>query len=116
MAKAQQMQRLGDLTLKDCEDPDDFSLKIASLELEFNNLLSKEDKIATLIGVAGAKYAAKICGEQKLIKSRGDEITFRALVEAMCDVWQLLSKNSKAGKNNDKTALGLVQPGTFAET
>ena len=82
MAKAQQKQRLGELTLKDCEDPEDFSLKIVLLKLEFNNFLSKENKLVTLIGVAGTKYAATVHSEHKLIKSRGEEITFRALVEA----------------------------------
>ena len=62
-------------------------MKVASIKLEFNNLLREENNIATLIGVAGAKYATTITGEQKPIKSREEEITFRALVEAMCDVW-----------------------------
>ena len=45
MTKAKQKQRLGQLTLEDCEDQDDFSMKIASIELEYNNVLTKEDKI-----------------------------------------------------------------------
>jgi hypothetical protein len=87
MAKAQQNQRLGELTLKDCKDPHGFGLKIASLELEFNNSLSKEDKIATLFGVAGARYTTTICGEKKLFESREEEINFRALLKAIRDVW-----------------------------
>jgi hypothetical protein len=43
MAKAQQKKKLGELTMKDSEDPHGFGLKIASLELEFNNTLSDED-------------------------------------------------------------------------
>ena len=57
-----------------------------------------------------------IYGNQKLIESQGEDITCRALVETICDVRQLLGKNSKAGRNTDKTALGLVQPDTFAGT
>ena len=80
------MQRLGELTFKDCEDPPNFFLKIVSLKLESNNSLGEEDKIATLNGVAGAKYAMAIRGEKKPVESREEEITFRALVEAMYDV------------------------------
>ena len=43
------------------------------LKKKFNNLLSKEVTNATLIGVAGAKYAATICSEQKQIKRSLDE-------------------------------------------
>ena len=110
MAEAQQRQRLGELTLKDSEDPHSFGLKIASL-LEINNTLSNEDKMTTLICVAGSRYATTICGEKKLFESKGEEITFKALLTAIRDVWQLSSKS--AGRNEGKTALGLVQLGAF---
>ena len=87
MAKAQQRKRLGELTMKDCEYPHGFGLNIASLELEFNNSLSKEDKLATLISAAGSRYATTICGEKKLVKSQGEEITFKAILAAIRDVW-----------------------------
>ena len=64
MAKAQQKKKLGELTMKDSEDPHGFGLKIASLELEFNNTLSDEDKMATLICVSGSRYATTICGKK----------------------------------------------------
>ena len=102
------------MTLNDCEDPYDFGLKIVLLKLEFNNLLIKEEDIATLIGVACARYATTICGKQKRIENRREEITCRALVEAMCDVRRLGTKNSKAGMNDVKIALVAVQPGAFA--
>ena len=51
MSKAGQRQRLGELMLKDFEDPDNFSMKSALLELEFNNVLTKEDMIATRFSV-----------------------------------------------------------------
>ena len=54
-----------------------------------------------------------MCGEQTLIKSREEEITFRVLVEVIRDVWRLLTKSSNAGRNDGKTALGSVQPGAF---
>jgi hypothetical protein len=47
MAKAQQKRRLGELTLKDCKYPDNFNMKIARIKLKFNNILRKEDMIAT---------------------------------------------------------------------
>ena len=37
MSKADQRQRLGELTLKEDEDLHDFSLKRVALELEYNN-------------------------------------------------------------------------------
>ena len=100
--------------MKDCEDPHGFGLKIASLKLEFNNLLSDEDKMITLICVAGSRYATTICGEKKLFESKGEEITFKALLTAIRDVWRLSSKNSSTGRNDGKAALGSVQPGAFA--
>ena len=42
--------------LIDVKDPDNFSLKIALIGLEFNNRLIKEDKTATLFSAAGQKY------------------------------------------------------------
>ena len=114
MAKAQQKKKLGELTMKDSEDPHGFGLKIASLELEFNNTLSDEDKMATLIGVAGSRYATTIRGEKKLFESKGEEITFKALLTAIRDVWRLSGKNSSAGRNEGEKALGSVQPGAFA--
>ena len=44
MSNAAQTQGLGEWTLKDGEDPHKFSLKIVSLELEYNNKLTKEEK------------------------------------------------------------------------
>ena len=113
MARAEQKQRIGELTLKVDEDPDNYNVAVATLELEYRNTLSEEDKIAALIGVAGEKYATTIHGEQKLIESRNEEVTFEALVEAMREVWRMSRSNSKAGKNNDETALGSVQTGDF---
>ena len=46
ISKADQRQRLGELTLKEDEDPHDFSSKIAALELEYNNKMTEEDKVA----------------------------------------------------------------------
>ena len=100
--------------MKDCKDSHGFGLKIASLELKFYNLTSKEDKMATLIGATGARYATSICGEKKMFESKEEEITFRALLEAIRDVWRLLTKNSSAGRNDDEKALGPVQPDAFA--
>ena len=114
MAKAQQKKRFGELMLKDCKDPHGFGLKNASLELKFNDSLSKEDKIATLISVAGLRYASTIRGKKKLFKSKDKEITFKALLEAIRDVWRLSTKRFSAGRNDGKAALGSVQPGVFA--
>ena len=50
-------------------------------------MLSKEDKIATPVGVTGKNYTTTICGKQKLIKSQREEITCEVLVEAIRDVW-----------------------------
>ena len=114
MAKAQQKKKLGELTMKDCEDPHGFGLKITSLELKCNNSLSEEDKMATLICVAGLRYATTICSEKKLLESKGEEITLKALVTAIRDAWRLSTKNSSAGKNKGETELGSVQPDAFA--
>ena len=114
MERIQQKKRLGESTLKDCEDPHGFGFKIASLELELNNSLNEEDKMATLISVASLKYATKIRGKKKLFESKYEEITFKALLEVIRDVWRLSSKNTSAGRNDGKKALGSVQPGAFA--
>ena len=79
----------------------------------WNSITYCQDKSATLIGITDEKYAATIRDKQKLIESREEEITFGALVESIRDVLRFLRKNSMTGKNNDKTALGLVQPGGF---
>ena len=68
MWKADQRQRLGELTLKEDEDPHDFNLKIAALELEYNNKLTEEDKIATLLSAVSVKYGLKILGKQRLLE------------------------------------------------
>ena len=86
MVKAQQNKRLGELTLKDCKDLHGFGLKIASLELKFNNSLSEEDKMATLISAAGSRHTTTILGEKKLFESKDKEITFKALLEANRDM------------------------------
>ena len=65
MSKADQRRRLGESTLKDGKDPDTFSMKIASLELEYNNVLTEEDNITTLTSVAGEKYKLAILGERR---------------------------------------------------
>ena len=114
MAKAQQKKRLVELTLEGCEDPHGFGLKILSLKLEFNNPLSEEDKMATLISVAGSRYETTIRGEKKLFESKGEAITFKALLETIRGVWRLSNTNSSAGRNDGKTALGLMQPGASA--
>ena len=69
MSKADQRQRLGELALKEDEDPHNFSLKIAALELEYNNKLTEEDKVATLLSVAGVKYGSTVLGERRLLES-----------------------------------------------
>ena len=75
--------------------------------------MNEEDTLSTQIGVAGEKYAPAICGGQKLVKRNEGEVTLKVLVELMCKVWQITRKNIKAGRDNGKTTVGLVQPGDF---
>ena len=91
MARAEQNQRLGELTLKGGKDPDNFGTAIASLKMEYNNMLAKEDKIAILFSVAGEKYATMILSKRKLPKNR-EEVTFDALVVTIHEVWQVNRK------------------------
>jgi hypothetical protein len=104
MARAEQKLRLGELTLQDGEDPDDFSTKVATLEMEFNNVLEEDDKIATLFSVSGEKYATMILSERKLLESRGEDVTFDALVDAMRELWRV-SRKRKGPSGSNETEL-----------
>ena len=55
--------------------------------MECNNVLTEGINIVILTGVAYDEYAMMIYGEQKLIKSRKEEVTCGSLVEAMRKVW-----------------------------
>ena len=104
MSKADQRQRLGELTLKEDEDPHDFSLKIAALELEYNNKLTEEDKVATLLSVAGVKYGSTVLGERRLLESQGEDITSGAIIDVMRKLWRV-SKKRKTPSNASETSL-----------
>ena len=75
MSKAGQRQRLGELTLREDEDPHDVSLQITLLKLEHNNKLTEEDKIATLLRVSGVKHGSTILGKRRLFESQGADVT-----------------------------------------
>ena len=62
--------------MKDGKDPNDFRMKIASLKLEHNTVLTKEEQIATLFSVAGEKYGSTILGELRLLESQEEDVTF----------------------------------------
>ena len=59
-----------------------------SLESEFNNSLSEEHNIATLLGVVGSRYPTMIPGKKKLFESKEEESTFKALLDTLSSLVQ----------------------------
>ena len=104
MSKADQRQRLGELTLKEDKDPHDFSLKIAALKLEYNTKFTEEDKIVTLLSVAGVKYGSTVLGERRLLKSQGEDVMSGAIIDVMRKLWRV-SKKRKTPSSADEMLL-----------
>ena len=101
MPKADQRQRLGELILKKDKDPHDISLKIAALELEYNNKLTKEDKLATLLSVAGEKHGSMVLDKRRLLECQGEDVTSRAIINVMHKLWRVRKKRKTPCNAND---------------
>jgi hypothetical protein len=69
LSKAEQKTKLGLLKLKKDQDPDDFGTAIESLEIEYWNNFSKEDKVSALVSTAGIQYGATILNETERLES-----------------------------------------------
>ena len=111
-SRVMQNWELNALTLKASKDPDKFGTNISRLEIEYKHKLSEEDKVATLVGAAGPKYANTIFKETRLIESKDEEVTCEALVRVYRGIWRL----NEAGKTAEmkEKELSLANPGSFA--
>ena len=63
--------------------------------------MSEEDKVATLVGAAGPKYANTIFNKTILTESKGREVICEALVTVCRKIWRL-SETGKTAKMKEK--------------
>jgi hypothetical protein len=112
LSKAEQKTKLGLLRLRQGQDPDDFGTAIESLEIEYRNNFSEDDKVSALVSAAGPQYGATILNEMERLESlEGGEVTCDALIEKLCKLWRV----SGSGKGVKPSELELADPGYFAQ-
>ena len=109
-SKAEQKTKLGQLKYKKGQNPDDFSTAISSLEVEYRNHLSEDDKIATVVSAMGSIYGETIVNEMERL---GKEVTCDAIVKQLCNV----NKAIGSGKSivEDPSETELANPKYFAD-
>ena len=71
-SKAEQKTKLGQLKYKKGQNPNDFSTAISSLEVEYRNQLSEDDKIDTVLSAMGTFYGETIVNKMERL---GKEVT-----------------------------------------
>ena len=71
-SKAEQKTKLGQLKYKKGQNSDEFSTAIGSLEVEYRNHLSEDDKIATFVSAMGSIYGETIVNKMERL---GKEVT-----------------------------------------
>jgi hypothetical protein len=108
-SKAEQKTKLGQLKYKKGQNPDDFGTAISSLEVEYRNQLSEDDKIATVVSAMGSIYGEAIVNEMERL---GKEVTCDAIVKKLCKVHRATGSGKSTGE--DPGELELADPGYFA--
>ena len=76
--KADQHTKVGQLKYKKGQNPDNFSTAIGSLDVEYRNHLSEDDKIATFVSAMVPFYGEAIVNEMERL---GKEVTCDAIVK-----------------------------------
>ena len=89
ISRAEQKHKVGDLTLEGDKDPDNYAGAITTLNVGYQNVLRKDDKIAAIYSVTGDNYATTLLSQQNVIKSREGGLTFDTQVKRKHTQWHV---------------------------
>ena len=115
LCTAVQKKRLISLDFEMGQDPDKLCIAITQLEIDYQNDLEEGDKVDTLVSAAGTQYASLIHSKIKRIARAGEEVTWDALIEAMCDEWRIGGSGKTITKTIIPTETMVAELGYFAK-
>ena len=96
-SKAEQKTKVGQLKYKKGQNPDDVSTAISSLEVEYRNHLSEDDKIVIVVSAMGSIYGETIVNEMERL---GKEVTCDAIVKKLCKVHRATGSGKNTGEDS----------------